>query len=197
MLPDPVLFHYHLSMKSDNDKPFILIAGSPCSGKSSTGKLLSIELNLPFYDLDDRIEDNAELSIPEIFRVFGENEFRKFEKEALDSLLLSKERAVIALGGGCLLNNINLARAIKKGIIVTLSASESVLLKRRRLDRAKRPLAMTDAAFLELLDRRRIHYSSLPNPIDTTSITPEETVILILETLPEIRSSIISRGAEL
>ena len=170
-------------MKKDYDFVTISIAGPPCSGKSTAGKLLSLELDLPFHDLDIRIEESASMSIPYIFSRMGEDKFRILESEALDSLLSTDERMILALGGGCLLKESNLFAVRKKGIIITLTASNDVLLKRRRLQKGNRPLAMNDLAFVELLKRRNEHYDSLPNRIDTSLITPEETILEILTIL--------------
>ena len=166
-------------MNSINKNGFIFIAGPPCSGKSSTGKLLALKLNLPFRDLDTQIEQAASLSIPCIFNAFGEDEFRRLESEALFSILSTDERIILALGGGCLLNENNLLAVIKKGIIITLTASYDALVKRNNLQNDNRPLAMNDKAFIELLKKRKSHYDSLPNRIDTSNITPEQTVLEI------------------
>ncbi len=180
-IPCPGIFDYHHSMNSFNKNGMIFIAGPPCSGKSTTGKLLAMKLDLPFHDLDTRIEETASMSIPNIFRRLGEKEFRRLESESLDSLLSADERIILALGGGCLLIDSNLSAVKKKGIIITLTATNDVLLKRRRLQKGSRPLAMNDRKFIELLNSRDEHYHSLPNKIDTSLITPEETVRILLE----------------
>ncbi len=161
-------------------KGSIFIAGPPCSGKSTTGKLLALKLGLPFRDLDTIIEETASMSIPDIFNQFEENEFRRLESEALSSLLSTDDPIVLALGGGCLLENSNLTAVRKKGIVITLTASDDVLLKRRFSENGNRPLAKNDMAFIELLENRREHYNSLPNRIDTSDITPAETVLEIM-----------------
>ncbi|NOQ21681.1 MAG: AAA family ATPase [Candidatus Aegiribacteria sp.] len=161
----------------------IFIAGPPCSGKSTTGKLLALKLGLPFHDLDTLIEEAAAMSIPCIFSRLGEEEFRRLESDTLDSLLSTDERIVLALGGGCLLENSNLPAVRNKGILITLTASNDVLLKRKKIQKGNRPLAMNDKAFIELLKKRNEHYNSLPNRIDTSGITPEEAVLEIITIL--------------
>ena len=177
------LFDYHHSMNSLNINGSIFIAGPPCSGKSTTGKLLALKLDLPFRDLDTIIEVTASKSIPDIFSQFREEGFRRLESEALTSLLSTPERVVVALGGGCLLENSNLISVRKKGILITLTASDDELLKRRIAQKGNRPLAEDDTAFIELLKNRREHYNSLPNRIDTSDITPAETVLRIISIL--------------
>ena len=161
----------------------IFIAGPPCSGKSATGKFLALRLGLPFHDLDAFIEKTALMSITDIFSRFNEIEFRRLESESLNSLLSTPERIVLALGGGCLVEKSNLIAVMKKGIIITLTASDDILLERRRFQKGNRPLATNDKAFIELLKKRREHYNSLPNRIDTSEITPAETILEIINIL--------------
>ena len=170
-------------MKSLNRNGSIFIAGPPCSGKSTTGKLLGIQLGLPFHDLDTLIEEKASMSISRIFSSFDEEEFRRLESEALISLLSTDERSILALGGGSLLEKSNLLAVRNNGIIITLAAPDDVLLKRRLSQKGNRPLASNNRVFIELLKERREHYNSLPNRIDTSGITPAETVLGIISIL--------------
>jgi len=167
-------------MNNLNINGSIFVTGPPCSGKSTTGKLLALKLDLPFRDLDTIIEETASMSIPDIFNQFNEEGFRRLESEALTSLLSTPESVVVALGGGCLLENSNLISVRNKGILITLTASDDELLKRRITQKGNRPLAEDDTAFIELLENRREHYNALPNRIDTSDITPAETVLEIM-----------------
>jgi len=163
-------------------KEKIFIAGPPCSGKSTTGQILASRLGLPFHDLDNLIEKASSLKISEIFNFFGEKEFRRLESEALYSQLLSPGRFVLALGGGCLIDKSNFLAINRSGIIVTLTASDEILLNRFRQQQKKnRPLAMSGIALKELLRKRKEHYNSLPNRINTSNISPEQTALEIIK----------------
>ena len=61
-------------------------------GKSSVGKRLSELLCCRFMDLDEVIVEREGRSIPEIFAEDGEGEFRRMEKEALKSILVTDGR---------------------------------------------------------------------------------------------------------
>jgi thiamine-phosphate pyrophosphorylase len=76
----------------------LLLTGSSGAGKSTLGKVLALELDLPFHDLDRAIATRAGKSIPAIFLEDGEGAFRAHEAAVLPALL--SEPAVIALGGG-------------------------------------------------------------------------------------------------
>ena len=66
----------------------IYLYGPPGSGKSSVGKILAGNLNLPFFDLDQKIEELSKLSIPEIFSASGEAAFREIERNTLELSLI-------------------------------------------------------------------------------------------------------------
>lgn len=159
----------------------VFLAGPPCSGKTATGHILASMLEYTFYDLDSLIEKKSSSSIPDIFSQSGEEGFRKLESDQLHSLISSKHRFVLALGGGCLLSESNLQAVRQNGIIVTLTASTEVLIERFILQKGNRPLAVTEEAFIELLKKRKEHYGLLPNIIDTSELTPEQTALEVLK----------------
>ncbi len=86
----------------------IYLIGFMGSGKSTFGKKLAKELNLPFIDLDKVIEEKAKCSVTEIFKYLGEDTFRTMESEALKSFE-HLDGFVMATGGGtpCYFNNID------------------------------------------------------------------------------------------
>lgn len=85
----------------------IVLVGYMASGKSLIGQLLAKDLNLEFIDLDDQIELESEMAIPQIFEEKGEIFFRKKEYEVLNQILKNKDNLVLATGGGtpCYGNN--------------------------------------------------------------------------------------------
>ena len=59
----------------------VILIGFMGTGKSSTGKMLAQRLGCAFIDMDNKIEEEAGLSIPEIFAKLGEDHFRQLEHE--------------------------------------------------------------------------------------------------------------------
>jgi shikimate kinase len=82
----------------------IALAGFMGAGKSTVGTRLAQHLGWRFVDLDERIEANAGISIPEFFERHGEFVFRQLEAEqlraALGRAVEFRESTVLALGGG-------------------------------------------------------------------------------------------------
>ena len=65
----------------------ILLVGLMGSGKTSVGKRLAKKLNLPFVDGDQEIEKAAGLSLVDVLKCFGEEEYRAGEKRVMKRLL--------------------------------------------------------------------------------------------------------------
>lgn len=117
----------------------IYLIGFMGSGKSFTGRRLAGELELPFIDLDDYLEEKAGRTIFRIFEEEGEAVFRKMEAAALRET----ERfsaAVIACGGGtpCFGDNMEWMNA--HGLTIYLKTPVELLLDRLISETAHRPL---------------------------------------------------------
>ena len=110
-------------------KSSIALIGFMGVGKTAVGKILAKELNKEFVELDSLIERKAGKPIPEIFGQDGEVVFRELEIEVTKEVSQNKNQ-VIACGGGLVLNKINIDRLRKDSVIVYLTASPSVILKR-------------------------------------------------------------------
>ncbi|SFT87317.1 shikimate kinase [Algoriphagus locisalis] len=121
----------------------IVLVGLPGSGKSTFGKQLASELNFPFYDLDSLIESRFHMSIPEIFSLHGEGEFRKRESKVLQEFLDRDDSFVLASGGGCPCFNDNMDLISEKAVSVYLDVPIEEISIRLRMSKAQnRPMFM-------------------------------------------------------
>lgn len=120
----------------------IVLCGMPGSGKTTLGRRIAEAMGLDFIDLDAAIEKRHDMSIPNIFARFGEDFFRK--EEALEAQRAAeKTHAVIATGGGTLLNPQSAAALKRNGLIVFLDIPPEALAKRLRNGEG-RPLLQGD-----------------------------------------------------
>lgn len=99
------------------------------AGKSSVGRRLASQLNLPFRDADDEIEKAAGQSIPEIFADYGEAYFRDGERRVI-ARMLDEPPHVLATGGGAFMNDETRALIKAKSVSVWLKADIDVLARR-------------------------------------------------------------------
>lgn len=117
----------------------IVLVGYMGSGKSSIGKLLADQLELPFYDLDSLIEKKARKTISNIFSEKGEAEFRKMESSGLKRWLNECKKGVLATGGGTPCHDNNMQIINRQSTAVYLKASIDELSK-RLIQNKERPL---------------------------------------------------------
>jgi len=172
-------------------KTSIALIGFMGTGKTVVGKLLAEKLGKEFIELDALIEKKAGKSIPEIFRQDGEIRFRELEIEVTREVA-DKENAVIACGGGIVLNKINIDRLKRTCAIVCLTASPAVILKRTSGDKDGRPLlAVTERVqqIKELMKFRRPFYErSAEITVNTSRMNADSVAGKIIEILRENES---------
>jgi XRE family aerobic/anaerobic benzoate catabolism transcriptional regulator len=77
----------------------IALVGLRGAGKSSLGMALARRLNVPFIELDREVEREANTSLNEIFLLYGQAGYRRYERAALERVLAGFGRVVIATGG--------------------------------------------------------------------------------------------------
>ena len=78
----------------------LALLGLRGAGKTSVGRALAHQLEVPFFELDQLIEQAAGMPIGPIFELHGERWFRRLERETLARFLLEHKAAVLATGGG-------------------------------------------------------------------------------------------------
>ncbi|MGN0852248.1 MAG: 3-dehydroquinate synthase [Kiritimatiellia bacterium] len=152
----------------------LFLYGPPGSGKSTLGKVLASRFGVPFLDLDAVIvEEAGGVSIPEIFARETEKGFRARELAALKAVG-TRGAAVVALGGGALVDPA--ARAVAEGLgrILFLDVPRDVLAARVMSQRGTRPLASARDRLQALLDARAAHYGSFPVRLNQTAEQADE-----------------------
>ncbi len=77
----------------------VALVGLRGAGKSTLGARLAGALRTPFVELDHEVEREAGSKLGEVFALYGQEAFRRFERRALERVLRTHEAAVIAAGG--------------------------------------------------------------------------------------------------
>ncbi|HEY7457798.1 MAG TPA: shikimate kinase [Xanthobacteraceae bacterium] len=155
----------------------IVLVGMPGSGKSSIGRRLAPRLGLPFVDADAEIEKAAGMPISEIFAKHGEPYFRDGEARVI-ARLLDDGPAVIATGGGALMNASTRALVRERAIAVWLKAEIPVLMRRvrRKTDRPLLKDKDPEATLQQLLTEREPIYAEA-DIVVTSREGPHEVVV--------------------
>lgn len=168
----------------------IFLIGFMATGKSTVGSALAELVGLPFVDLDDVIEADAELTIAEIFAEHGEARFRALERDALQRVC-DGAPAVVATGGGAPCHHSGIERMKAVGFVAALTAPLDQV--RARVDDAStRPLlALSDSELASLVRARAPTYRRAHVCVPTEQRTPGEVSravaghVALFERLPQ------------
>lgn len=120
----------------------LVFVGLMGAGKSTIGKRVATMLDLPFHDADYEIEQAAQMSVPELFKAYGEPAFRDLERRVI-LRLIKQGPMVLATGGGAYMNDETRHAIAENGISVWLNAELDVLMERVSR-RQNRPLLQND-----------------------------------------------------
>ena len=168
--------------------PKLILTGFMATGKSAVARAIARRLRWRLIDCDERIAARAGCSIPEIFRTHGEARFRTIERDLIAEIASERRRcpqcgnplpAVVATGGGAILDARNFAALSRCGIVVCLSARSEIIARRAGPHAASRPLLAAGGKPLreriaELIETRREAYARAAVTIDTSDISVEE-----------------------
>lgn len=117
----------------------IALTGYMGAGKTTIGRILAKELDIPFYDLDWYIEERFHKTIAQIFADKGEEGFRNTERQMLHEVA-EFENIVLSCGGGtpCFFDNMDYLN--RQATTVYLKATPEVLFQHLKMGKTERPL---------------------------------------------------------
>jgi XRE family aerobic/anaerobic benzoate catabolism transcriptional regulator len=78
----------------------IALIGLRGAGKSTLGPRLAAQLHSRYVELDTEIERESGLPLTELFSLYGQAGYRRFERRCLERLLADNAQMVLAVGGG-------------------------------------------------------------------------------------------------
>ena len=165
----------------------IFLVGFSGSGKSTIGPRLAKRMKRPFIDIDDMITRRMTMTVPELFRKYGEQRFRR-EEEACLKLAAARPPSVVAVGGGAFQSPSNRKLMQEHGTTVYLSCARREIYRRLK-NKTDRPLlsqptrAAQVARIRELLDRRVKHYRRADLTVATTTRSVAQSVDQIIRKL--------------
>lgn len=179
-----------MTLKMDK---IVLLVGLMGSGKTSVGKRLAKKLQLPFVDGDQEIEKASGLSLVDVLKCFGEEEYRAGEQRVMKRLLQGPP-CVLASGGGSFVPEQTRSLAKKNAVTVWLKADINVLYA-RTAGRKHRPFLTESEDRLKNKLERYIHeeypyYSEADIIVETKEELVDNTVNRVIEAI----SNFLKRG---
>lgn len=157
----------------------IALLGVRGAGKTTLGRQLARALEVPFVELDQRVEEHAGLSLGELFDLHGPDAFRRHEAEALEQVLGEGDRLVLATGGSLVTHARTFARLLETCRTVWLRAAPEEHFARVLAQGDRRPMHARPRAMDELralLDERALQYARCELTLATSGRAPAELV---------------------
>jgi len=160
----------------------IAIIGFSATGKSVIAQRLAERLNWTFVDTDDEIVKLSGKTIHEIFKQDGEDKFRQLESKVLRQAC-HKEKAVIATGGGAVVDPGNQKLLLDTSVVICLEAKPETIYQRLLHDTlystnpVVRPLLAGNSPLeriKELKTKRQPYYVIADWTVHTDNLTIEE-----------------------
>lgn len=171
----------HMEKKSN-----IILIGFMGTGKTAVGKRLANILHMDFYDTDQEIEKVTGMTMNRLYQKYGEIRFRS-EEELMLQKLVKKENAIIATGGGMVLDQEIIDKLRQHGILICLTANPDIIYERVKR-RNNRPLLKKGNLYeniVKLLQERDNFYKYADFTIDTSNLDFEQIINEILKFLNE------------
>jgi XRE family aerobic/anaerobic benzoate catabolism transcriptional regulator len=178
----------HLVREDDTPRTArVALVGLRGAGKSTLGEKLAQALEVPFIELDREVEKEAGAPLGEVFAMYGQDAYRRFERRALERVLNEHERAVIATGGSLVTDPSSYELLLERCYCVWLKASPQDHMSRVIAQGDMRPFKGRSAALDEirklLADRERL-YARARLAVDTTGKTVRQTLQELRKALP-------------
>jgi XRE family transcriptional regulator, aerobic/anaerobic benzoate catabolism transcriptional regulator len=150
----------------------IALIGLRGAGKSTLGALLAKQLGVPFVELDREIEREAGTGLSEIFLLYGQQGYRRYERRCLEKVLGERDRCVIATGGSIVSEPGTYDLLLSTCFTVWLKAQPEEHMARVVAQGDTRPMAGNTEAMDDLrriLDGRAVLYGQADATVDTAA----------------------------
>jgi XRE family aerobic/anaerobic benzoate catabolism transcriptional regulator len=157
----------------------IALVGLRGAGKTTLGAALAREKGIPFFELDREVERLSGTSIGVILELYGQQAYRRYELQALQELLESQPRFVVATGGSLVSETATYELLLRHCFTVWIRATPEEHMERVLAQGDRRPMAGSDQAMDDLrriLEERTPLYARADLVVDTTGKSEAETV---------------------
>lgn len=150
----------------------IALIGLRGAGKTTLGQALAKRLSVPFVDLAKLIETEAGTDLSEIFNLYGQSAYRRYERQALERALSDHPTAVIEAGGSLVSETATYERLLESCLTIWIKASPEEHMNRVIAQGDLRPMAgdweEAMADLRRILAQREALYAKAHAVLDTS-----------------------------
>ncbi len=164
-------------MSNDGARRHLVLVGLMGAGKTTVGAACATRLARPFVDTDDVVEANTGMTVAELFAHEGEARFRELERQAVVDACATPAPAVIACGGGAVVDADNRRRLHRAGFVVWLQGAPATLMAGRPLLEGRGTATLERLAVV----RAAAYEATADALVDTDGRTVHEVVDAVLE----------------
>jgi XRE family transcriptional regulator, aerobic/anaerobic benzoate catabolism transcriptional regulator len=157
----------------------IALIGLRGAGKSTLGMLLARDLAVPFLELDREIEREAGTDLAEVFDLYGQSGYRRYERRALEAVIERHDRVVIATGGSIVSEPATFDLLLSACYTVWLTAAPEEHMSRVMAQGDYRPMAGNAEAMEDLrqiLRGREALYRKADAVVDTSGKVVDQSL---------------------
>jgi XRE family aerobic/anaerobic benzoate catabolism transcriptional regulator len=155
----------------------VALIGLRGAGKSTLGRIVAEKLGWQFVELNKEIERDNGMSVPEIFAMYGQEGYRRFEQAALRKLIARDGPMLLATGGGIVAEPVTFDLILSSFYTIWLKAEPEEHMRRVREQGDLRPMAGDASAMQELraiLVSREPFYAQARATVDTAGLSVDE-----------------------
>jgi len=157
----------------------IALVGLRGAGKSTLGEALATELKVPFIELARVVEREAGTGLSEIFLLYGQQGYRRYEQRCLGKVLEAHARCVIATGGSIVSEPATYDLLLSSCFTVWLKARPEEHMARVTAQGDMRPMAGNTQAMADLkriLQSRAALYGQADAVVDTAGRNAKQSL---------------------
>jgi XRE family aerobic/anaerobic benzoate catabolism transcriptional regulator len=164
----------------------VALVGLRGAGKATLGRMLAQSGQVPFIEIDRRIEEMAGCSLAEIHSLYGAQAYRRYEKRAVEDAIRRFPRAVIAAPGDIVSEAATFDLVLAQCYTVWVRATPQEHMRRVLAQGDARPVNGSTEAMSDLrriLDTREPHYAKADKTFDTSEKSVSDTFLALCEEL--------------
>ena len=172
---------------ADKSRKFALIGLRGC-GKSTIGKAVAEQINLPFIQTDQVLKQKTNMSLHDIFHYYGPEQYRELSRNILQDILENQEPIIIETGGSLIMDPICFSMLKQKTTLIWLTASPEDHVQRVHLQGDERIFDQAQnyiKTIKSILEQRSDFYEQANHIIDTSRLGLEASISLVIRVIQE------------